>query len=366
MIAEYRRILKNPSPERKKKCIFFDALHKIYQAKDTNGVKAALNNYEEDYNLDPIDFSMSDENHDQNVTDGEDGSGNENEEKEIFAYDMSPSAALANGHSNCANGNTNLDPAGDTDSIGENEVEPRSNNGPGPSLYGHPCKRLRADSSLSNSLLNNSHPSNSQLHQSMYLNPGNSSSLDATASALLVDRMFNHLAKETEVMREWVQLERERLKDEIERRKNECEREERREAAFLSTLTRMQEQLFTYLSHSTVAKLEGPASTSGHTNGHGMVTSNGHSQSNFNCHSTSNGQENQVNTTCTNSNIAKDAGNNSSANCNNKFTTNGRRIYDENFSSASPSGVSNNASEGEEEEETQLPATNDGSSSQLH
>lgn len=47
MIAEYRRILKNPTPERKKKCIFFDALHKIYQAKDTNAVKAALNNYEE-------------------------------------------------------------------------------------------------------------------------------------------------------------------------------------------------------------------------------------------------------------------------------------------------------------------------------
>ena len=98
MIAEYRRILKNPTPERKKKCVFFDSLHKIYQAKDTNGVKAALNNYEEDYNLDPIDFGNCDENNDGNgdgMFDG-DGSGNE-DQSEVFSYAMSPSQAMPNG-----------------------------------------------------------------------------------------------------------------------------------------------------------------------------------------------------------------------------------------------------------------------------
>lgn len=94
MIAEYRRILKNPTPERKKKCIFFDALHKIYQAKDTNGVKAALNNYEEDYNLDPIDFT-NEENDMNNGTNDDgfdgDGSGNDEDRSEFFSYAMSPS-----------------------------------------------------------------------------------------------------------------------------------------------------------------------------------------------------------------------------------------------------------------------------------
>lgn len=60
--------------------------------------------------------------------------------------------------------------------------------------------------------------------------------------------MFAHLAKETEVMREWVHLERERLSQEVTRRKEETEREERREKIFLSTLTRMQDQMFSYLN----------------------------------------------------------------------------------------------------------------------
>lgn len=98
MIAEYRRILKNPTPERKKKCIFFDALHKIYQAKDSNGVKAALNNYEEDYNLEPIDFANSDDNAEGNGDADGDGSGLENDDRsEVFAYAMSPSQTLSNG-----------------------------------------------------------------------------------------------------------------------------------------------------------------------------------------------------------------------------------------------------------------------------
>ena len=103
MIAEYRRILKNPTPERKKKCIFFDALHKIYQAKDTNAVKAALNNYEEDYNLDPIDFTNDPEN-DMNDTDnGFDGDGSD-DHSEFFSYAMSPSHVTMPSHMNGTNG----------------------------------------------------------------------------------------------------------------------------------------------------------------------------------------------------------------------------------------------------------------------
>lgn len=71
---------------------------------------------------------------------------------------------------------------------------------------------------------------------------------DSSSSALLIDRMFAHLAKETEVMREWVHLERERLSQEVSRRREENEREERREKCFLGTLTKMQEQMFAYLA----------------------------------------------------------------------------------------------------------------------
>lgn len=101
-----------------------------------------------------------------------------------------------------------------------------------PPLGPTPAKRLRSESNLSAS-------------QQIYQNFDNSS------SALLIDRMFAHLAKETEVMREWVTLERERLTQEVTRRKEETEREERREKAFLATLTRMQEQMFAYLSKQT-------------------------------------------------------------------------------------------------------------------
>ena len=109
MIAEYRRILKNPTPERKKKCIFFDALHKIYQAKDSNAIKMALNNYEEEYNFEPLDFNSAEDNMDgTNDNDIADNSGTDNEDKsEIFAYSLSPSATLNNNAN--TNGNTNMD-----------------------------------------------------------------------------------------------------------------------------------------------------------------------------------------------------------------------------------------------------------------
>jgi hypothetical protein len=109
MIAEYRRILKNPTPERKKKCIFFDALHKIYQAKDSNAIKMALNNYEEEYNFEPIEFNNNDENMDGTMDNNDgDNSGTDGEDKsEIFAYSLSPSATLNNNAA--TNGNNAID-----------------------------------------------------------------------------------------------------------------------------------------------------------------------------------------------------------------------------------------------------------------
>lgn len=115
MIAEYRRILKNPTPERKKKCIFFDALHKIYQAKDSNAIKMALNNYEEEYNFEPIEFNADDNMDGTGENNDGDNSGTDNEDKsEIFAYTLSPSATLNN-----TNATTN----------GVNQLDLNSNNG---------------------------------------------------------------------------------------------------------------------------------------------------------------------------------------------------------------------------------------------
>ncbi|RWS13106.1 hypothetical protein B4U79_14852 [Dinothrombium tinctorium] len=244
MIAEYRRILKNPTPERKKKCIFFDALHKIYQAKDTNGVKAALNNYEEDYNLEPIEFSNTDDNNDGTGGDNcdENNSGTDNEDKsEVFAYTMSPSQALNGG---VINGTNNID---NDDSV-DGPLHINSEDGPAP------LKRIRTDS---NATL--------QQYGSQYQNVN---SFDNSSSALLIDRMFTHLAKETEVMREWVNLERERLSQEVTRRKEESEREERREKCFLQTLMKMQEQMLGFLSKQQLQPISSSLLSSSHSTQH--------------------------------------------------------------------------------------------------
>ncbi|OTF81918.1 hypothetical protein BLA29_011167 [Euroglyphus maynei] len=117
MIAEYRRIMKNPTPERRKKCIFFDALHRIYQAKDTNSLENVLMSMGytmgsssgsicsigDQYNFDPLDFSnIVDTNIDQ--ADGSNGddhnnSGSDTDERnnEMLVFPLSPNTyATAN------------------------------------------------------------------------------------------------------------------------------------------------------------------------------------------------------------------------------------------------------------------------------
>lgn len=95
--------------------------------------------------------------------------------------------------------------------------------------------------------------SESQVNQySSAINNGNLNGYGYDGSyALLVDRMFKHLNHETEVMKDWIKLEKERFQYETMRRKEEKERDERREKAFLDTLTNMSERLFNFLENYT-------------------------------------------------------------------------------------------------------------------
>lgn len=68
---------------------------------------------------------------------------------------------------------------------------------------------------------------------------------------VLIDRMFSHLSKESEIMKDWIKLERERADRDAQRRKEEQEREERLEKLFMETLTKMQEQTFNFLANFT-------------------------------------------------------------------------------------------------------------------
>lgn len=82
-------------------------------------------------------------------------------------------------------------------------------------------------------------------HQ-LYQAPVNT--FDVTSSALLIDRMFAHLSRESENMREWIALEKERLALERTRRQQETEREVRRERVLIDTLMRFQDQWLSFLS----------------------------------------------------------------------------------------------------------------------
>lgn len=206
MIAEYRRILKNPTPERKKKCVFFDALDKIYQAKDTEDVKAALNNYEEEYHFDAADSNMADETNDSGMGANGDGENSGTDNEEVFSYAMSPSQTL--------NGQAEGDQY-----LGRNAA-------------------IRSRST-SNATYNN--------YQAQDYN----SDFDSSQSVVLIDRMFNHLTKEMDIMKDWIKLEKERFQQEAARRKEDNERQERREKAFLTALVKMQEQTFSFLSGSS-------------------------------------------------------------------------------------------------------------------
>ncbi|XP_053212941.1 uncharacterized protein LOC128396392 isoform X2 [Panonychus citri] len=211
MIAEYRRILKNPTPERKKKCVFFDALDKIYQAKDTEDVKAALNDYEEEYHFDPSDSNMADETNDSGMGANGDGENSGTDNEEVFSYAMSPSQTL--------NGNEGA--YGQVD---------------GDQYMGQPALRSRSGSNAT---------------YSGYQAQDYSSEYDSSQAVILIDRMFVHLTKEMDIMRDWIRLEKERFHQEAARRKEDNERQERREKAFLNALVSMQDQTYRFLAGSS-------------------------------------------------------------------------------------------------------------------
>lgn len=101
-----------------------------------------------------------------------------------------------------------------------------------------------------NNLTNHNLPSfNNQ--QSNSFDIGNN--LD-NGSAILIDRMFSHLTKESEVMREWVILERERLRQEMAKRKEDNDREERREKQFLNCIMEMQKQFLNHIARNQTVK----------------------------------------------------------------------------------------------------------------
>lgn len=90
-------------------------------------------------------------------------------------------------------------------------------------------------------------------HQ-LYQAPVNT--FDVTSSALLIDRMFAHLSRESENMREWIALEKERLALERIRRQQETERDNRRERVLTETLMKFQEQWLNYISRLDPVTIE--------------------------------------------------------------------------------------------------------------
>lgn len=93
-------------------------------------------------------------------------------------------------------------------------------------------------------------------HQ-LYQAPVNT--FDVTSSALLIDRMFTHLSRESENMREWIALEKERIALERARRAQETEREIRRERVLIDTLMKFHEQWITFVARLDPRLMEGAA-----------------------------------------------------------------------------------------------------------
>ncbi|KAI2809284.1 hypothetical protein BLOT_000431 [Blomia tropicalis] len=208
MVAEYKRILRNPTYERRKKCIFFNDLHNIFRAKNSNPFGNVPNNYDnEQYNFDPIVFPNKE---DVNELNGDDNSDDCDEPYDSFAYTLSPSELTQS--ENCFDLTNNEGSLSDQ----YEDVSPLP-------------KRRRIDEIKY--AIENDHE------------------LDSPLSAILIDRVFTHLQRETEIMHKWVNLEKEKLALEMERRKEEKEREERREKAFLQILSQLQSQVFSMISN---------------------------------------------------------------------------------------------------------------------
>lgn len=360
MIAEYRRILKDPMPERVRKCLFFDALHKIYQAKHMDDVKSALDDYEPDYPYSPPDITSNFDRHgdvsDNEAVDSNDALVNNQSANNSSSVQNSNNnnSSTTNKDANCATSDNN----GDSISSDSNDNNAANNTTEKESSSSSSsCKRVKLESPKSGAglALNSSeqHASSKQnkttssstqagtsasasqatattsntpkSQQSLLLphatsasastpitklttsaggttpsyininstklpiirtnqlighsngNESNSTparlpttaaitshqlyqapvnTFDVTSSALLIDRMFAHLSRESENMREWIALEKERLALERVRRTQETEREVRRERVLIDTLIKFQEQWISFLTRINPGLME--------------------------------------------------------------------------------------------------------------
>jgi len=305
MIAEYRRILKDSNLDRRKKCTFFDALDKIFKAKDANGVRAALDNYQEDQNFDLIEFN-ADENNQENdymnnmLMDNLNSETSDLDDKEIFSYAMSPSHFNTTNQINqighvrlnglnhqvvqLSNESRNRTPTSFLNSQSLNTSLNSNSDQLNRALMNQALafQRLSTQTatasqhnsqtnSLSGDHYSDNHSDNSRDQFTMSSNKqtrladdfpqqkkrrkqifdySQPQQIDSStdAAAIIIDRMFEHLAKGTEAMREWIQLEERRLEQDIIRKQEQREREERREKKYLDAMVKMQNQMFQFLA----------------------------------------------------------------------------------------------------------------------
>lgn len=401
MIAEYRRILKDPNPERMKKCIFFETLDKIYNAKHLSDVKSAIDDYEpsnpyspSSTNSKPPDMMLDSDSealmdgHDDNstsmdansmsnnnsnsastanksattnnnnndttnsATSNNSGEGNHNNKtsatsdniansindntpskratpagkegssgsqsaaKRIKTEISSPKAGTSQGEQQANSENST---GGDVGTTGGLSKQPSSSknsssnqlNGPTMSTANTSTTSANKQQSLlassSSTPMSKLTPQGGSNSAASYINLNSTTKLpilrsqflghsngnesvnmngtqqttarlpttaaitghqlyqapvntfDVTSSALLIDRMFAHLARESENMREWIALEKERIAVERTRRSQEAEREIRRERVLIDTLLKFQDSWISFVSRLDPRLIEGAA-----------------------------------------------------------------------------------------------------------
>lgn len=315
MIAEYRRILKDPNPERMKKCIFYEPLDKIYHAKSLDEIKAILDEYEPEFPCSPSSNAVSSEKGEESITDGEEDAepakrprmdspkSNQVQANQTSTTTTSTSTTTTgNSTSSTTQGNASDPPSASSNK----QTKTQTTSDPVTAVYSatpiSSSTTIRTQQSLLmpqatvstvpststpitkfTTSANNNTPSYININstklpiirtQQLIGNNGNESinlngtatrlpttaaishqlyqapvnTFDVTSSALLIDRMFAHLSRESENMREWIALEKERLAIEKQRRQQETEREFRRERALMETLTKFQDQWLSFLS----------------------------------------------------------------------------------------------------------------------
>lgn len=258
MIAEYRRIKRNPTEEKIKKCTFFYSLQEVIEPNLAGGIRSSINTNEDDYR---IEFNNNDEN-DENFSNNElvmdSREPSELDDKEVFSYSMSPSHFNQSFNSTQAiNQSNRYNNRNDQFRLFNYESNNQSLNTSCNSTFnqlnnlnmfhqsGLNFKKINKQHSQPNSSRTNSlngidsdHSQHSfaDLQYTNYLNKkrqldnetinfqnkkrtklnNEHDELDSNSNAItieLLERLLDHLAKSTESMLEWVKLEQIRLQN---------------------------------------------------------------------------------------------------------------------------------------------------------